>query len=72
MASKPVTVEAEITYPDRHAEHMELKHIEGSVRQFPIPFPNGGSPKVKAVATDFTKARALAESSVEVKPCERN
>lgn len=65
---RPVTVRAEITHPDQHVEHIELKPIEGS-QSFPMTFPNGGSVRAKVIATDSSKASSSAESNVELKPC---
>jgi hypothetical protein len=51
---RPVTVQTEITYPDKHVENVELKPIEGS-QSFPMTFPKGGSVKVKVIAQDSSK-----------------
>jgi len=64
----PVTVKAEIAYPDKHIENMELKFIQGD-QTFPMSYPGGGTVKVKVVATDADDASSSAEASVELKPC---
>ncbi len=65
---RPAVVRLAITYPDRHVEHVELKHIEG-MQRFPMTFPKGGRLIVNAVATDEGNARASAQSSVDLAPC---
>jgi hypothetical protein len=65
---RPVTVQTEITYPDKHVENVELKPIEGS-QSFPMTFPKGGSVKVKVIAQDSRNVSSSAESSVQLKPC---
>jgi len=65
---RPVTVRAEITYPDRHIESMEFKPSEG-FQPFPINYPQGGEVKVKVIARDFTGQSSSATSTVELQPC---
>jgi photosystem II stability/assembly factor-like uncharacterized protein len=64
----PLTIQADILYPDNHAERLGFKFAEGS-QMFPMSFATGGSVKVKLMATDSTNASSVAESNVELKPC---
>jgi hypothetical protein len=65
---QPVAIKAEIAYPDKHIENMELKFIRGD-QTFPVTYPGGGKVNVKVVATDADNASSSAEASVELKPC---
>ena len=65
---RPVSIRGEITYPDKHVEHVELRSLEGS-RPFPMDYPRGGEVKVKAIADDGSKQRASAGATVKLKPC---
>jgi hypothetical protein len=65
---RPITVRAEITYPDKHVERIEFKPIEGS-QAFPVSSPNGGTLKVRVIAKDSGNATSSAESIVELKEC---
>lgn len=51
----PVSVKAEIAYPDKHIENMELRFIRGA-QTFPVTYPEGGTVKVKVAATDAGEA----------------
>lgn len=65
---RPVSVRAEIIYPDKHVERVEFKPIEGS-QTFPVNAPKGGDVKVKVMAVDSAKASSAAESKMRLKPC---
>jgi hypothetical protein len=65
---RPAVARLAITYPDRHVEHVELKHIEGT-QTFPMTFRNGGRVVVNTVATDEANARASTQSSIDLAAC---
>lgn len=67
---RPVSVRAEIAYPDKHVEYVELRSLEGS-RPFPMDYRRGGEVKVKAVADDGSKQRGSADATVKLKPCRK-
>jgi hypothetical protein len=67
---RPVSIRAEIIYPDKHIENVELRTNEGS-RPFPTDYPGGGEIRVKAIADDSTKQNASAEATVQLKPCRK-
>ena len=66
--SAPIIVRAEIAYPDKHIENIELKSSEGS-QLFPMSFADGGNLAIKIVATDFSGASSSATSTVRLEPC---
>jgi len=68
---RPVGVRAEITYPDKRTETIQLKPISGS-RSFPVNYPSGGEIKVKVIADDVSKQTASADSVVTLKPCKES
>src|SRR5262249_7941163 len=59
----PVSVKAEIAYPDKHIENMELRFIRGA-QTFPVTYPEGGTVKVKVAATDAGEASSSASRKV--------
>ncbi len=65
---RPVSLFAEMTYPDRTLNRIELKHFEGS-QEFPISSSQGGKVRIKVTATDSAEAHSSAETNVELKPC---
>jgi len=67
---RPVEVRAEITYPDKRIENIQLKPITGS-RSFPANYPNGGEIKVKIIAEDVSKQSASADSIITLQPCKK-
>jgi hypothetical protein len=67
---RPVTVRAEITYPDKHIENVELRSLDGS-RPFPMNYPEGGEVRVKAIADDSSKEKGSAEATVKLKACRK-
>jgi hypothetical protein len=67
---RPVAVQAEITYPDKHVENLQLKPIAGS-RPLPVNYPGGGELTVKLIAEDVSKQSASADSAVTLKPCKK-
>jgi hypothetical protein len=67
---RPVSIRAEITYPDNHVENVELRSLEGS-RPFPMDYPRGGEVKVKAIADDGSKQRGSADATLKLKPCRK-
>jgi photosystem II stability/assembly factor-like uncharacterized protein len=67
---RPVHVRAEITYPEKRTEGVELKPINGS-RSFPVNYPNGGEIKVHMIADDGTKQNGTADSIITLKPCKK-
>ena len=67
---RPVSISGEITYPDKHVEHVELRSLEGS-RPFPMDYPRGGEVKVKAIADDGSKRSGSADATVKLKPCRK-
>ena len=58
---RPVDVHAEITFPDRHRDSIELKPIQGT-QSFPLSYPAGGTVGVKMIATDSTDKPAVTDS----------
>jgi hypothetical protein len=66
----PVRIEAHLTYPDRHVENVGLKPIEGA-QDFPMSVPDGGGLHVGIVATDAGKITSSAETTVELRPCDK-
>ena len=66
--SAPIIVRAEIAYPDKHIENIELKSFEGS-QLFPMSFADGGNLAIKIVATDSSGASSSATSTVRLEPC---
>ena len=65
---RPARMRAEIGYPDRHRETIELKPVQGS-QPFPLNYPAGGTIIVKMIATDSTDKPAVSESTVRLEPC---
>jgi hypothetical protein len=69
-AQQPASVSAEVAYPDHHAERIGLKPIQGT-QSFPMNYPDGGTVRVKMIATDSTDKSAVAESAVPLEPCRK-
>ncbi len=65
---RPARMRAEIGYPDRRRETIELKPVQGS-QPFPLNYPAGGTIIVKMIATDSTDKPAVSESTVRLEPC---
>lgn len=65
---RPASVIAEVAYPDRRAETIGLKPIQGT-QPFPMNYPAGGAVRVKMIAMDSIGTSAASESAVTLDPC---
>jgi hypothetical protein len=67
---RPAEVRAEVHYPDRHVEIVELKPIHGT-QSFQLSYPAGGMVAVKMIAADSTDKPVVVDSAVRLEACSK-